>query len=322
MAKLAEVFGASANPIRVYAAAALIFFIGWGGNAPASNVNAADSPKLTALAGPAKAELITLEKNAYEAWKSRDAEFWAKFLSNEFVGWGSLGRLDKTSAAKEYTGTACEINSYALSDEHVSTLDKDVELITYKATVDGACGVHKLLTSSRAATVYVRDGAKWKIAFHAQAPIVDPKESLAKPVELRQALDEDNSQPANHDPRTGAMLAIEKVVWEAWRTQNVKKIADLTAGDISFINIFGSYFATKADALHDWSQPYCEVKNISITNAMGARLSPAIGILTFKAAAEGTCSGQKIGPIWGSSIYVKDAEGWKWTFGINVPARR
>jgi len=30
---------------------------------------------------------------------------------------------------------------------------------------------------------------------------------------------------------------------------------------------------------------------------------------------------QKVGPIWGSSIYVKYGDAWKWAFGINVPAR-
>jgi hypothetical protein len=27
-----------------------------------------------------------------------------------------------------------------------------------------------------------------------------------------------------------------------------------------------------------------------------------------------------VGPIWGTSVYVKDGNLWKWVFGINVPA--
>jgi hypothetical protein len=46
-----------------------------------------------------------------------------------------------------------------------------------------------------------------------------------------------------------------------------------------------------------------------------------VGILTFNATADGTCFGQKVGPVWGSSVYVKHGDAWKWTFGINVPAR-
>ena len=101
-----------------------------------------------------------------------------------------------------------------------------------------------------------------------------------------------------------------------------KKWAIRQPADISFINIFGTYFANKADALKDWSGTYCDVKSISITDAAGTMLSPTVGILTFKAAADGTCYGQKVGPIWGTSVYVKHGDVWKWTFGINLPARR
>jgi hypothetical protein len=52
-------------------------------------------------------------KSAYEAWKFKDAKFWNTFLSDKLVGWGSLGRLDKAAATKEYTGADCEIKSYA-----------------------------------------------------------------------------------------------------------------------------------------------------------------------------------------------------------------
>ena len=96
---------------------------------------------------------------------------------------------------------------------------------------------------------------------------------------------------------------------------------DLTAGDLSFINIFGTHLATKADALKDWSGAGCDVKSIGLTDAAATMISPTVGILTFKAAADGTCFGQKVGRVWGSSVYVKHGNTWKWTFGINVPAR-
>jgi hypothetical protein len=158
-------------------------------------------------------------------------------------------------------------------------------------------------------------------SLHARAAIVDPKASPAKPVDRQQALKEANVQPTNVDVRTDAMLELERAVWEAWRAHNAKRIGDLTARDISFINIFGVYLATKTDAMQDWSGTYCDVKSVSLTEATGTMLSPTVGILTFKAAAEGTCYGQKVGPVWGSSVYVRNGDAWKWTFGINLPAR-
>jgi hypothetical protein len=301
-------------------AAAAFVFATCGGNVLASNANADDTPERTASASPTRVALITLEKSAYEAWKSKDAKFWVTFLSDKFVGWGSFGKLDKASATKEYTGADCEIKSYALSDEQLSLLGKDAALITYKTTVNGTCGGQQLPTNSRAAAIYIRDDGKWKRAFHARAAIVDPKATLAKPVAMQQALNEDNAQPTNRNARTDALLAAETAVWEAWRAHDAKKLAGLTARDISFINIFGAYLATKTNVMRDWSETYCDVKKISLTDAAGTTLSPIVGILTFKATADGTCYGQKVGPVWGTSVYVKYGHVWKWTFGINLPA--
>jgi ketosteroid isomerase-like protein len=306
--------------IRYFAAA--LVFTACAGNVPAGNANAANTAEKTAPAAPTKDALVTLEKSAYEAWKSKDAKFWDTFLSDKFVGWGSSGRLDKASATKEYAGADCEIKSFTLSDEEMNPLSNDAALITYKTTVDGICGGQKVPANSWAASVYVDYGGKWKGVFHAEAPVVDPKAAPAKPVAKEETPREDETQSAERDASTDALLVAEKTVWEAWRIHDAKRIADLTARDISFINIFGVYLATKADALKDWSGIYCDVKSISITNAAATMLSPTVGILTFKATADGTCFGQKVGPIWGTSVYVKHGDAWKWTFGINLPAHR
>jgi len=276
----------------------------------------------TAQAAPTKMALVSLEKSAYAAWQSKDAKFWDTFLSDKFVGWGSSGRLDKASATKEYTGADCAIKSYALSDEQMRALGRGAALITYKITVDGACGGQQVAADSWAASVYVRDGDHWKAAFHAQDSIVDPKAATAKPADGKKAPRQDEARSAAADGDTDAILAIEKTVWEAWRAHDGKKIAALTARHISFINIFGTYFATKADALKDWTGTACDVKSVSVTDGVRTRLSPTTSILTFKGTADGTCSGQKVDSvIWGTSVYVKDGDTWKWTFGINVPAR-
>ena len=74
--------------------------------------------------------------------------------------------------------------------------------------------------------------------------------------------------------------------------------------------------------MKDWTGAGCEVRRVSVTDAAGTMLSPTVGILTFTGAADGTCYGQTVGPIWGTSVYVKEGDAWKWAIGINVPARR
>ncbi len=304
----------------VLAAAATLVVSACTGDAPPSNANAPRTVAKTAPAEPTKDALLALEKSAYEAWKVKDATFWDTFLSDKFVGYGTSGKLDKASAKKEYTGTDCEIRSYEVSDEQMTRLGQDAALITHKTTVDGTCGGEAVPDQSWVASVYVRDGDRWKAAFHAEAPVVDPNAAPATPVGKQAAPAEGEAQPAPRDPDADAMLIAERALWEAWRGHDAKTIEGLTTREISFINIFGTYFANKADALKDWTGTGCDVKSVSVTNAAGTMLSPTVGILTFRGGADGTCYGQKVGSVWGTSIYVKDGDAWKWTFGINLPA--
>jgi hypothetical protein len=303
----------------VSVAAAALAFTAWAGIAPASTAKVAIAAERPAPAAPTKAELVALEKTAFEAWKSKDKIFWATFFSDKFVGYGSPGRLDRASAITEYGNADCDIKGYALSDERVKPLGRDAGLLTFKATIDGTCGGQQVPVS-RAAAVFVREGGTWKSAFYADTPIVDPRAAASNPADAGEATRAVVDKPSARDAGTQALLRVEKAVWEAWRARDAHKLENLTASDISFINIFGTYLPTKAEALKDWSGTGCDVKSVSVSDAAATMLSPAVGILTFTGNADGTCYGQRVGPIRGTSVYVKDGAAWKWTFGMNLPA--
>ena len=233
------------------AAATFVFAVGVAPAANAQSNTAKVAAAKLAAAVPTRETLMALEKSSFEAWKNKDAKFWNTFLSDKFVGYGSDGLLNKASATKEYMGTDCDIKSYALSDDKMTLLGNDAALITFKATVHGTCGGQKLPVSSMAASVFVRAGASWKAAFYAEAPIVDPKAVSVKPADKTEAPKKDKAQTAAPNTAAAALIAAEKAIWEAWRAHDAKKMAYLTTKEISFINIFGTYFATKADALKD-----------------------------------------------------------------------
>ena len=305
---------------RVSVAAALVFAV-CAAYVPATDANAATTVGRASPVEPAKDALVKLENRAYEAWKSKDLTFWNTYLSNRFVGYGSSGRLDKAAAIKEYAGDNCAVKSYALSDEQMKPIGKNAALITYKTTIDGACDGQKLPAHSRGASVYVRDRNTWKLGFHAEDVIFDANATSQRSVGEKIAPKGDVAKPSAADANTQAMLAVERPFWEAWRTHDAGKLAAVMAKDTSFINIFGTYFPTKAEALKDWTGSGCDVKSVSVTNATSTMLSPTAGILMFTGTAVGTCYGQYIdSAIWGTSIYVKDGDAWKWTFGINVLA--
>ncbi len=300
---------------------AAIVFTACAAGMPMNRANAAKPATSIAPDAATKDVLATLEKGAYEAWKSKDKKFWDTYLSDKFVGYGSSGKLDKASAINEYSGTNCEIKSYALSDEQTKPIGTDAALLTYKTTIDGTCDGQTLPAHSWKASVYVRGSREWNLIFHAEDAIFDPKTASAKPADEKEALGKDEGKQSANDADIEAMLAVERPFWEAWKTHDAKKLEAVMASDTSFINIFGTYFPTKAEALKDWTGTGCDVKRVSVTGAKSTMLSPTAGVLTFTGTAVRICYGQKVDSvIWGTSIYVKDGDAWKWTFGINVPA--
>ncbi len=114
------------------------------------------------------------------------------------------------------------------------------------------------------------------------------------------------------------MMAVEQNVWEAWKAKDAKRIEELTTADLSFQNIFGEFFANKADTIKNWTSA-CDIKSVSVTDGSGALLSPSVGILNRTGRAEGTCNGQKLPPvpIYGTSVFVKDGASWKLAFSLN-----
>jgi hypothetical protein len=259
--------------------------------------------------------LNALEEQSYAAWKSHDTKFVASFLSDKFVGWGPSGRLNRTAALKALSGAGCRIATYRLSTGQVSRVTPNAAVLTHRLDVEGTCGGKRLAPSSYVATVYVRQGDYWKGAFRAHSVIVEPLNAI-KPAASEVWTD----GPTRSDAATHALLARENAVWNAWKDHNAERIGDLLGSNIQFIDIFGDHLGTRADAIKAWSGKGCAVSRFDITGAKATMLSPDLGILTFRATADGKCFGQQVWPVWGSSLYVKQGDTWIWTFGINLLA--
>ena len=51
------------------------------------------------------------------------------------------------------------------------------------------------------------------------------------------------------DAGTDALMAAERSIWEAWNAKGATRIEVLTAKEIAFVNIFGTFRANKAHLL-------------------------------------------------------------------------
>jgi ketosteroid isomerase-like protein len=318
----------------ILTAIAAVFFSACGtpaGNTPANNANT-NAAKPTAAAPTADA-LLALEKQANEAYFKGDAKFFEGMLSDKFVTLGPGGsRMDKAATTKMIAGVKCDIkDGWKLDEPHLSTIDADTYVLSYKGTLDGTCTMdgktEKAPSPIRAATVWVRSGDKWLAAFHGENLIVDPKALAAPPAKPETKKEAPKSvdkaalgakpAPPAADPSTDAMMAIERSVWEAWKARDAKALEELTAKEICFVDIFGNVTSTKADTIKFWTEHKCDIKSVSLTDGTASSLSATVAILTLKGTVEGTCEGQKLPPIYGTSVYVKNGDAWKLAFTLN-----
>lgn len=325
-------------------AAASTFFAACG--APAANTGASNANTNTTkpvAAAPTADALMALDKQANEAYVKGDSKFFEEMLSDNFVILTDDGRrIDKAATVKMIAGVKCDIKSMDLTEPAMSMIDADIYALSYKTTWDGTCNTPdgkpmKVPSPIRSASIWVRSGDKWHAVFHGENLIVDPtnppKGPPATPPKKpkKDVNTAANSNTASNtaapakgtpDANTDALVKVELALWEAWKEHDAKKLDDLMAKDVSFVNIFGTYLATRADAMKDWTGAGCDVKSVSVSNGYASALSPTVEMLTRKGTANGTCGGQEIGgtDIWGVSIYIKDGDAWKFAFGMNLSA--
>src|SRR6266851_5229841 len=205
-------------------------------------------------------------------------------LSDKFViltGGGQ--RMDKAATVKMIAGVKCDIKSMDLTEPAISMIDADTYALSYKATWDGTCNgpdgkPMKVPSPIRSASIWARSGDKWLAVFHGENLIIDPKNPAPADPPKKEEAKKDDKTAANSnasantaataratpDANTDALVKVELALWEAWKAHDAKKLDDLMAKEVSFVNIFGTYLATRADALKDWTGTGCQVKSVSV----------------------------------------------------------
>ena len=327
----------------VLCAAALMVFAACGG--PAANTggtganNANTNATKAAAAAPTTDALMALEKQANESYVKGDSKFFEGMLSDKFVVLNNDGRrMDKAATVKMIGHVKCDIKSMDLTEPAMSMIDADTYALSYKATWDGTCNdpdgkSMKVPSPIRSASIWVRNGDKWEAVFYGENLIVDPKATPPSPApaakkeepkKIEKTSGSSNAanptELAKPDANTEALMKVELALWEAWKEHDAAKLDPLMAREVSFVNIFGTYLGTRAEAMKDWTGNGCTVKSVSVTDGFASALSPTVEMLTRKGTADGTCGGQSVTstPIWGVSIYVKDGDAWKFAFGMNL----
>jgi hypothetical protein len=282
-----------------------------------------------AAAAPTPDALLALDKQANAAYLMSDSKFFEGILNDKFVMREGGRQMDKAAVVKLIVDNKCNVKGWRLEDPQMARIDADTYVLSDRGTFDGSCAgpdgkPMKIPSPIRAATVWIRADHTWQAAFHGQDPIFDaknPPQPATAEGKKETKKDKKGVPSANiaADLSTAAMMAVEKSVWEAWKAKDAKRLEELTTADLSFQNIYGTYFANKADTLKNWTSAYCDIRSVSVADGAGTLLSPNVGILSRTGTAEGTCNGQSLPPvpIYGTSVYVKDGDSWKLAFSLN-----
>src|ERR1700754_3681794 len=86
------------------------------------------------------AEIVALEKRAFEAWKNKDKRFFEENMSEDGQYIDQHGVGGKAQYVRAIIDNDCTINGYELDNTKVTKLGRDAALLTYKYTYDIICG--------------------------------------------------------------------------------------------------------------------------------------------------------------------------------------
>lgn len=119
-----------------------------------------------AASGPVRETIIAIERQAWEAWKRKDASFFRTTLLPNAAYVSATGVSTREEIAHQIETDTCKVGGYVLRNEEVHSLSPDVALLTLRAMSDVTCGDQMIHSDAWSSTVYVRDGDSWKVSFH------------------------------------------------------------------------------------------------------------------------------------------------------------
>lgn len=118
-------------------------------------------------------ELVRTETGFFEAWKTKDLEYFRNHIPENGLFWGPNGTFSREQQLEEQQASAknCTVDGYGLSDFQVLQLATGAYLLTYKAQQYGICGGEKVPVHMNGSSVYVFKSGRWQAIYRAEVPL-------------------------------------------------------------------------------------------------------------------------------------------------------
>lgn len=205
-----------------------------------ANANTTASPA-TGTGGDVSSNIISQEKQVYDAIKSKNSDGFGAMLADDFILVVDNGIHNKAETVKYVQGF--DVTDTTLADWKVLMLDKDAAVVYYNETMKGTSNGQPMPTTPfRASTAWVNRNGKWVAVFHQESetkpPSPPPPSANNKPAT--------KASPGGMETMPMACtnddgVAREKMVWDDLKKKDTNGFANYLADDAIEIEPDGVY---------------------------------------------------------------------------------
>ena len=120
-------------------------------------------------------QLVTVEKEFWEAWKNKQPDRFAAAMADDAVFFGLYGTTGKSKSVAEQRDSvkSCEVKSYALTNPRVIPIDANAAILLYDAEQHAICGGQPVRPFMHGESVYARRNGRWINLLRSEVPAAD-----------------------------------------------------------------------------------------------------------------------------------------------------
>lgn len=207
-----------------------------------NTTNANKTPETKAVAPPSEADMIAKEKAAWDAFKRKDADAFRKVLAPEYVEVHQSGVKDSAAVVSDMKDV--ELSDVTFADWKMTTIDKDLVLLTYSTTQKGTYKGQAFPEGPyRHAAAWVNRNGEWVAIYFqetAAAKTPPPPPPASKPTASASPATSPAASPAKVET-SDDVIANEKLVWDLFRARNFDAFQTLLAPEFMEIEPTGVY---------------------------------------------------------------------------------
>lgn len=297
---------------------------------PASQPGAAPTAKSSSVPVVSPEVLMALARQVTDAWITGDPATVDRLLSDRFVDFKEGVRLTKRDLVSMVGAYRCSMRNWSLDDGHMVSVNARVQVLSYRGAFDGECTASdgatvRMLTPTRAASIFLLEGRQWRGAFHSENLVVGSGvwrgESAGQSGAAAELSGAASGSPVASSPATDVLVRLHTSVIDAVAAQDAPALAALVTPSVSGVGPSGEWWSGRAALVSAWPDTIRCADRAPARSSGGVAqtLAPGVELLTIKSAA---CGDRADGHRFQSAIYVWERRTWRLGFVFDSATRR